>query len=71
MHFWNKLGSTIGMLFCLFMARMFGEYQHSGWDGVISYARYSWRGHEWIIPTSAVDSTYLASSDSSPEGEPE
>jgi hypothetical protein len=61
MHFTHKLGRTVGMLFCLFMARMFGEYRHSGWDGAISYARYTWRGKEWIIPTSAVDSDALTS----------
>lgn len=54
-HFLHKLGKTSAMLFCLFMARMFGEYRHSGWDGVIEYARYSWRGHDWIIPTSAAE----------------
>lgn len=54
MHFIRKLGRTIAMLSRLFMARMFGEYQHSGWNGSISYARYSWHGKDWIIPTSAV-----------------
>lgn len=60
-HFLHKLSGTIAMLACLFMARMFGEYRHSGWDGVIHYARYTWRGREWIIPTSAVDSSTLPS----------
>jgi hypothetical protein len=59
MHFVRKLGRTLGMLTCLFMARMFGQYRHSGWDGVISYARYSWFGYEWIFPTSAVESASL------------
>lgn len=54
-HFLHKLTGTLAMLFCLFMARMFGEYRNSGWDGVITYARYTWRGKEWIFPTSAVD----------------
>jgi len=58
-HALHKLCSTVAMLFCLFMARTFGKYQHSGWDGVIEYARYSWRGKEWVFPTSAVDSTDL------------
>lgn len=50
-HFIRKLASTVRILTCLGMARTFGQYQHSGWDGDINYARYSWRGREWIIPT--------------------
>lgn len=51
----NKLGRTARILGCLFAARMFGEYQHSGSDGRIEYARYRWRGRDWIIPTSAAE----------------
>lgn len=47
----NKLFSTIRIVFTLFMARMFGEYQHSGWNGEYEYARYTWQGEDWIIPT--------------------
>lgn len=54
-HRLKKLRRTIRMLSCLFMAQMFGEYQHSGWNGKIDYARYRWRGKDWIIPTSAID----------------
>lgn len=54
-HWLKKLGRTTKTLSCLFMAQMFGEYRHSGWDGTIHYARYTWRGREWIIPTSAAD----------------
>lgn len=50
-----KVLRTIKMLYCLFMARTFGQYRHSGWDGTIEYARYTWRGQDWIIPTSPVD----------------
>lgn len=63
----HKLNGTVAMLFCLFMARMFGEYRHSGWDGVISYARYSWRGYDWIIPTSAVETPHPRSPQESSE----
>ncbi len=58
MHFLRKLGGTVRILGRLFMARTFGEYRHSGWDGSIAYARYSWRGKDWIIPTGAVDEVH-------------
>jgi len=54
-HFLHKLKGTLALLLCFFMARMFGEYRHSGWDGAIHYARYSWHGYDWIIPTSPVE----------------
>lgn len=50
-HWFRKLFRTIRILSCLFMARMFGEYRHSGFNGDFEYARYAWRGREWIIPT--------------------
>jgi hypothetical protein len=54
-HWLRKLDRTLRMLGCLFMARMFGKYEHSGWNETISYARYRWRGVSWIIPTSCVE----------------
>jgi hypothetical protein len=51
----RKLGRTIRLLFCLGAARMFGTYRNSGWDGEINYARYTWRGRDWIIPTGPVE----------------
>ncbi|MFA5951504.1 MAG: hypothetical protein WC807_14590 [Hyphomicrobium sp.] len=54
-HFTRKLMGTFGILFRLGMARTFGQYQHSGWNGDFAYARYRWRGREWIIPTSAAE----------------
>jgi hypothetical protein len=54
MHFAKKLYSTIKIISNLALARTFGTYIHSGWDGTIAYARYKWRGKEWIIPTSSV-----------------
>ncbi|HSC56990.1 MAG TPA: hypothetical protein VLC51_07280 [Nitrospira sp.] len=59
MHFLHKLTGTLHILGCLFMARMFGEYEHSGWDGQINFARYRWRGETWIIPTSSAETTIL------------
>lgn len=55
MHAIRKLISTLHMLACLGMARTFGTYQHSGWDGAVEYARYYWRGRYWIFPTSPED----------------
>jgi hypothetical protein len=46
----GKLRSTIRITASIFMARTFGQYLHSGWDGKIDYAKYRWRGQEWIIP---------------------
>lgn len=55
MHFIRKLGRTVLILSCLFCARMFGQYQHSGFDGTIEFARYRWRGVDWIIPTGCAE----------------
>jgi len=54
---WNteKFFKTLKILYCLGMARTFGKYVNSGWDGTINYARYEWRGREWIIPTGPVE----------------
>ena len=49
-----KLGRALKMLGILFLARMFGQYVHSAWDG-FHYARYRWRGREYAFPTSAFD----------------
>lgn len=35
----------------LFWVRMFGEYQHSGWDGESDFVKYKWRGVVYKIPT--------------------
>jgi hypothetical protein len=54
-HFCRKLMGTVRILSDLGMARTFGKYEHSGWNGDISYAQYRWRGKTWIIPTSPVE----------------
>jgi hypothetical protein len=54
MHFIVKLFKTFKILYYLGMARTFGNYVHSGWDGETEYARYYWRGREWIIPTGPI-----------------
>lgn len=54
-HTLRKLTSTTRLCATLFMARMFGRYEHSGWNGEFEYARYSWRGQSWAIPTSPIE----------------
>lgn len=51
----TKLRSTIRILWCLLMARTFGDYQYSE-DGPNSapYAIYEWRGEYWAVPTGPV-----------------
>lgn len=46
----KKLWSTLRILFCLGMARTFGQYQHSGWNGEFEFAKYQWCGRYWVIP---------------------
>lgn len=51
----GKLLSTTRICFTLFCARTFGAYQHTVWNGEFEYARYRWRGHDWAVPTSAIE----------------
>ena len=46
----SKLFSTLRIVVTLFMARTFGRYEHSGWNGEFEYARYRWAGKSWVIP---------------------
>jgi hypothetical protein len=50
----KKFCHTLRILFCLGMARTFGRYEYSGWNGEIDYAQYQWRGRSWLIPTSCI-----------------
>ena len=59
-HWLRKLRSTVSILCCLFMARMFGEYQHSV-NSDSEYAVYEWRGKRWAIPTSHITDDMEAS----------
>ncbi len=54
-HFFWKLTTTLRMASCLVMARTFGTYQHSVYDRGLSYARYSWKGRHWAIPTGPIE----------------
>lgn len=52
----RKLVSTARILFALGMARTFGEYVHSVYDGELDCAVYKWRGRSWVIPTGPKES---------------
>ena len=49
-----KLSSTIKIMFSLGMARTFGVYVHTVWNGQFDYAVYLWRGKMWAIPTTPI-----------------
>lgn len=51
LHALKKLRGTLGILANLGLARTFGAYQYSGWNGEVNFARYHWRGRDWLIPT--------------------
>ena len=55
MHFLRKLRSTLSILATLFMARTFGRYEHTVFDGDMEYARYTWRGEVWAFPRTAME----------------
>lgn len=59
-RWFSKLQRTVSMLYCLFMARMFGTYEHSV-SSDIEYAIYEWRGKRWAIPTSHITDDMEAS----------
>lgn len=54
-HGLRKFPSTVKIAFRLVMARTFGEYRHTVFDGAMSYAVYRWRGKWWAIPTSPIE----------------
>lgn len=51
----KKLLNTLRILFTLMLARTFGTYEHTVWDGKMSYARYQWRGKVWAFPTEPIE----------------
>jgi hypothetical protein len=51
-HFVRKLCRTLRLVATMTLARTFGRYVHSVWDGRMDYAVYQWRGRLWAIPTS-------------------
>lgn len=50
----KKFALTLKIAFTLIMARTFGRYIISGWNGEFEYAKYEWRGHEWCVPLTAI-----------------
>lgn len=52
-----KFFKTLRMCWRLMMARTFGQYIHSGWNGQNDYARYRWRGHDYFIQTTPAKPT--------------
>ena len=55
MHRLKKLFNTLRICGTLFMARTFGEYQHTVWANGLQYARYTWRGRDWPFPTGPIE----------------
>jgi hypothetical protein len=51
----RKFIQTIKICSNLFMARTFGEYIHSGWNGRFDYVSYRWRNRVYDIPKGPVD----------------
>lgn len=49
-HALRKLSRTIKIAATMALARTFGTYEHSGWNGEFDYCRYTWRGKSWVIP---------------------
>lgn len=45
-----KLVHTLKIVSTLILARTFGQYINSGWNGEFDYVRYRWRGRDWCIP---------------------
>ncbi len=50
----RKALSTVRLMMSMGLARTFGEYVNSGWNGDFEYHRYRWRGEEWVIPSGPV-----------------
>lgn len=55
MHSLRKLRSTLRICAALFLARTFGDYRHTIWNGDFEYAVYNWRGDMWAVPTKAME----------------
>ena len=51
----SKFWHTLRLAGCMIMARTFGEYVNSGWNGDVDFAVYRWRGRCWFIPLGAME----------------
>jgi hypothetical protein len=55
----RKLFSTLRIVYCLFMARTFGQYHHSiGGPNQPDFAVYNWREQDWWVPTGSTEQDY-------------
>ena len=50
-----KLLKTLRIASTLMLARTFGRYVHSGYNGKFEYAQYEWRGREWVFPLTPIE----------------
>jgi len=55
----SKLWHTLKMCACMAMARTYGEYINSGWDGQCDFSVYLWRGRYWFIPLGPMEGSGL------------
>ncbi len=51
----HKFWRSVAIATTLIMARTFGRYLHSGWNGIHNFAKYEWRGEVWYFPTSPAE----------------
>ena len=51
----SKLLNTTRLCATLFLARTFGRYEHTVWNGEFEYHRYAWRGQSWAFPVSPIE----------------
>lgn len=54
----RKFTNTLGIAARIVLARTFGQYVHSGWDGTRDYCKYKWREQVFLIPTSPDENDY-------------
>lgn len=47
-----KFFKTVRIVFVLLMARTFGSYKFSGWNGHCHYCVYEFWGKVWFVPLS-------------------
>ena len=50
----GKLFNTLKIVIILALARTFGHYHRSGWNGYYHYAVYTWRDKTWVFPTTSM-----------------
>lgn len=53
-HVVKALG-TLGMCYCMFMARTFGCYRATYHVDLFMWVRYEWRGKDWAIPITYIE----------------